>query len=392
MSESLWLLNPSGQQQSGAFIDDTLRQRASERGMLERLSKAAEFPRQRVEVLRVHDETNDVNELYYRRGWTDGLPIIAPTLPRVDDMLERSPLSRSESIAELDPLRGLATAEKVAANAVMAGCQPEHFPVVVAAVQAVADPAFNLRGVQTTDENVTPAIVVSGPDVDALDINDSFGALGPGWRGGAAIGRAVRLVMQNIGGGWPAAVSLAGLGQPGRYSLCFAENDKRSPWETLREQHGYESTQTVVTVFRAETVVNVTGGLAELASVIGSSASAFSMAYGGHPLVVISPFTANRLAEQGATKSDVQTWLFEHGRVEREQFEEFWLRRETIDAHKWPSWITEALANKRLPIVEHPEDISVVVSGGDLEIAQQAYLPTWGFPACRVQRVVALSM
>ena len=308
MSESLWLLNPSGQQQSGGFIDDTLRQRASERGMLERLSKAAEFPRQRVEVLRVHDEVNDVSELYYRRGWTDGLPVIAPTLSRVDDMLERSPLSRSEAIAELDPLRGLATVEKVAANAVMAGCQPEHFPVVVAAVQAVADPAFNLRGVQTTDENVTPAIVVSGPDVDALDINDSFGALGPGWRGGAAIGRAVRLVMQNIGGGWPAAVSLAGLGQPGRYSLCFAENDKRSPWETLREQHGYESTQTVVTVFRAETVVNVTGGLAELASVIGSSASAFSMAYGGHP-----SWSSHRLQPTGWLSKELRNQTSKRG-------------------------------------------------------------------------------
>tara|TARA_B100000676_G_scaffold312679_1_gene388170 strand:+ start:649 stop:1842 length:1194 start_codon:yes stop_codon:yes gene_type:complete len=383
-----WLLNPSGQHQHGEFIDDTCAQRAAERGMLSRLTKAADFPRQRVEVLSLDDVEVELNELYYRRGWTDGLPVLAPTLARVDEMLEATEFDRAHVVAELEPLRGLAVVEKLAANAVMAGCRPEHFPVVLAAVKAIAKPEFNLRGVQTTDENVTPAIVVSSRRTSALDVNASFGALGPGWRGGAAIGRAVRLIMQNIGGGWQAAVSLAGLGQPGRFSLCFAEHEHDSPWDPLRIDHGFAAEETVITMFRAETVVNVTGGLAELASVMGSAASAFSMAYGGHPLVVISPFTANKLAADGMSKTDVQSWLFEHGRVPRRQFESFWLRQDTIDASTWPSWLTASLGNDTLPVVEQASDISIVVAGGDLEIAQQAYLPTWGFPACRVHQAV----
>ena len=232
-----WLLNPSGQHQHGEFIDDTCAQRAAERGMLSRLTKAAAFPRQRVEVLSLDDVEVELNELYYRRGWTDGLPVLAPTLARVDEMLEATEFDRAHVVAELEPLRGLAVVEKLAANAVMAGCRPDHFPVVLAAVQAIAKPEFNLRGVQTTDENVTPAIVVSSRRTSALDVNASFGALGPGWRGGAAIGRAVRLIMQNIGGGWQAAVSLAGLGQPGRgRSRCgcsLQERRLRLGWNAL---------------------------------------------------------------------------------------------------------------------------------------------------------------
>ena len=187
-----------------------------------------------MEVLR----SGDAGALYYRRGWTDGLPIVPPTLDRVDAMLRACLRGRNESLGELDPLKGVATVERVAANAVMAGCAPEHFPVVLAAVEALADPAFNLRGVQTTDENVAPLILLSGPVVERLEVNSGFGMLGPGWQANAAIGRAVRFVMNNIGGGWPEAVSFAGLGQPGRYTMVLAENAAANPWEPLHEELG----------------------------------------------------------------------------------------------------------------------------------------------------------
>ena len=387
-ARTLWLLTPAGQRLSGEFIDDTLKVRAGERGMLDRLNLAGDFPRQRVEVVRGTDPETDVRERYYRRGWTDGLPVVAPTLERVDALLEHTTLGRHEVLGELDPLKGVATAEKVAANAVMAGCDPQHFALVVAAVRAIADPAFNLRGVQTTDENVAPVLVLSGPDAKRLEVNDTFGALGPGWRGSATVGRALRLVMNNIGGGWPGAVSVAGLGQPARYSLCFAENEANSPWEPLRVEHGFDTSQTVLTVYRAETVINVTGGLEEVASVMGSAASAFSMAYGGKVVVVISPFTARALAERGLSKADVKRFLHERGRVPAADFETFWLRQ-TIEASRWPDWLTAGSADGLLPVLQSPDDISVVVAGGDLAIAQQAYLPTWGFPACRVHQVVS---
>jgi hypothetical protein len=152
--DSLWVLVPTGQRASGEWIDDTLRARAEEKGLLARTPLAGEFPRQRVELVRGMDPTAEVNRLYLLRGWTDGLQVVPPTLGRIDEMLAASPLERHVSLGDVEPLAGVATVEKVAANGVMAGCRPEQFPVVLAAVQAILDPVFNLRGVQTTDENV----------------------------------------------------------------------------------------------------------------------------------------------------------------------------------------------------------------------------------------------
>src|SRR5207245_2839056 len=236
-----------------------LRQRAAEKGLTRRLDLAGDFPRVRVEVIRGEDAHDRVNDVFYRRGWTDGLPVVPPTVEKVEAMLRASPIGASESLGPLEPLLGEATGEKLAANAVMAGCRPEHFPVLIAAVEAIADPAFNLRGVQTTDENATPFVVVNGPIVARIGLNGSFGALGPGWQANAAIGRAVRLVVHNIGGGWPAAVSFAGLGQPARYTLCLAENAAQSPWQPLHVELGHAPEASTVTVPRAETVINVTG-------------------------------------------------------------------------------------------------------------------------------------
>jgi len=169
--------------------------------------------------------------------------------------------------------------------------------VVVAAVEAILDPAFNLCGVQTTDENVAPLLLINGPVAPALGINAGWGALGPGWRANATIGRAIRLILNNVGGGWPGAVSFAGLGQPGRYTLCLAERERDSPWPRLHVEHGYREDQSTVTVLRAESTINVTGGLDELASVMGSAASLFAMLHNG------------KVAVKYATLLDEQVYL-----------------------------------------------------------------------------------
>ena len=379
MGEPLWLLTPAGQRANGAWIDDTLVRRAREKGMTARLTEAGRFPRQRVEVLR----GGDAGALYYRRGWTDGLPIQPPTLDRVDAMLRACPRGRNESLGELDPLKGVATVERVAANAVMAGCAPEHFPVVLAAVEALADPAFNLRGVQTTDENVAPLILLSGPVVERLEVNAGFGMLGPGWQANAAIGRAVRFVMNNIGGGWPEAVSFAGLGQPGRYTLVLAENAAANPWEPLHEELGGEN---VLALMRAETAINVTGGLDDLASVMGSAASAFNMAWEGKAVVVMAPFVAQELAGQGWSKADAKEALWRRGRMPRADFEKLWLRTRLIGGERWPEWTQGEGA---VPAVARPEDIVLIVAGGDIPIPQCAWFPSWGFPSCCIVKEVA---
>ena len=361
--------------------------------MLDRLTLVGAFPRQRVEVFRGDDAFAEVNESFYRRGWTDGLPVVPPTLERVEAFLSLAGRSRNEVMAELDPLRGLATVEKVAVNAVMAGCEPAHLELVLAAVEAIGEPEFNLRGVQTTDENVAPLLIVSGPRVGEWELNGRFGALGPGWRANASIGRALRLVMNNIGGGWPAAVSFAGLGHPGRYTLCVAEHASESPWLPFHSEYGFAPEDTVLTVMRAESVVNVTGGLHEIADVMGSEVSAFSMARGGRVAVALAPHTARRLAEAGWSRYDVASHLHERGRLPVPVWEGSWLRNEIVAASGEPAWLragqrpeSPCLSTDFLPVVESPADISVFVAGGDVPIAQHAYFPTWGHPPCRIFR------
>jgi len=386
VESSLWVLVPAGQRASGEWIDDTLRARAEEKGLLARSPRAGEFPRQRVELIRDADPVAAVNRLYRERGWTDGLPIVPPTIGRVDEMVAEGSLERHAVLGEVEPLGGVATVEKVAANAVMAGCEPAHFPVVLAAVQALLDPAFNLRGVQTTDENVAPLLVVNGPLAARLGINAGWGALGPGWPANAAIGRAAHLVMHNLGGGWPGAVSFAGLGQPGRYTLCLAERDD-SPWPPLHVEQGYRADQSTVTLLRAETVINVTGGLDELASVMGSAASLFGILHGGKPTVILSPFTARRLAGEGWTRERVRRELFARGRLPADTWRRSWIHA-TVRASDWPDWAVAAAATGAIPAVGEPDDITLVVAGAELPIPQHAYCPSWGHPPCRITREI----
>ena len=380
----LWVVNPSGQRVTGEWIDDTLRRRVEERGLLDRTPLAGRFPRQRVEVIRDADGDAAVSALFGARGWTDGLPIVPPTLGRVAAMVgERAP---DEALGEIEPLRGVATVEKLAVNAVMAGCAPGHFPVVLAAARALLDPAFNMRGVQTTDENVAPLVIVSGPLARRIGVNAGYGALGPGWPANATIGRALRLVMQNVGGGWPGAVSLAGLAQPARYTLCIAERDD-APWPPLHVDLGYRPDQTVVVVQRAETVINVTGGLDDLASAMGSAVSSFAMLWSGRVAVIVAPFVAAKAAREGWSRADVRRHLHAEGTMPVATWRRSWLHA-TAQPHAWPDWVRAAEGTGRLPVVREPDDITVVVAGADLAIPQNAYLPSWGHPPCRLVREV----
>jgi hypothetical protein len=374
---TLWVQTPIGQQGGGAWIDQLLGR--------------GDAVRQRIEVIRDADPAQAVDELFHRRGWTDGLPVVAPTLERVRAMQRFATEAPHALIGVLAPMGGEATVEKVAANAVMAGCRPEHFPVVLAAVRALADPAFNLRGVQTTDENVAPLLVVSGPVVRQLGINAGAGALGPGCRANASIGRALRLVMTNIGGGWPGLTSLAGIGQPGRYTLCVAENEEASPWPPLHTEAGLPALSSAITLLRAECSINVTGGLAEIASVMGSAASAFSALHAGCVAVIVAPATATALAARGWGKGDIAQYLFAAGRIPHAQWRQMWVREHIVPDHGAPAWVHAAdRAGAPIPVVAAPEDIVIFVAGGSMPIAQHVYFPGWGFPYCRLTQPVVL--
>lgn len=388
--DSLWIVLPAGQQAAGGWIDDTLKQRAAEQGLSAKVPLAADFPRQRIEVVRGPCAEDRLQELFLRRGWSDGLPVVPPTAARVKQALAFTDRAPTEVVGEVEPLKGLASVEKIAANAVMAGCRPEYLPVVLAAVECLLDPAFNLRGVQTTDENVTPMLIVNGPVARELEINGGFGALGPGWQANAAIGRAIRLVMHNLGGGWPGAVAFAGLGQPGRYTLCLAENEAQSPWPPLHVEAGLSAETSAVTMTRAETVINVTGFLAEIASVMGSAASGFGILWSGRPTVLIAPAVAADCARRGMSKDDVRRFLWQHGHWRREAWEASWLTERIVANRRWPDWVEEAAKTGDIPPTRSPNDIVLMVAGGDIPIPQNAFCPSWGFPPARITRAVRL--
>jgi hypothetical protein len=194
----------------------------------------------------------DPLEALYARGVTDGLPVVPATAARVAAAVAASGRARDELIALVAPRLGRATVEKIAINAVMAGCRAEYLPAVIAGVEAICDPAFALVGVSGTTDAVALLLIINGPVRAALDVNSGAGAFGPGWRANATIGRAVRLVWQNVGGAAPGVISMSTFSQPGRYSYCIGENEEASPWEPLHVEHGFAAGESTVAAVAAE--------------------------------------------------------------------------------------------------------------------------------------------
>ena len=203
-------------------------------------------------VLTAPDELSAVEELH-QLGCTDGLPVIVPTRDRVDRMVLATGLDPGDVLGEMGPLMGAATVEKVATSAVMAGCLPDHVPVVIAAIRAMCQPEFDLREMQATTHCTAPLLIVNGPARHACGgLASGFGVMGPGHRPNAAIGRAVRLAMINIGGARPGESDMALHGHPGKFTFCVAEDEEGSPFPPLHTTFGYEADQSVVTVVGAE--------------------------------------------------------------------------------------------------------------------------------------------
>jgi hypothetical protein len=248
---------------------------------------------------------------------TDGLPAVPPTAARVAAAVAASGRSRDELVAEMPPNLGRATVERIAINAVMAGCRPEYFPVVLAAVEAVCDDRFCLLGVSGTTDAVAPLVIVNGPIRHALDINSGAGVFGPGWRANATIGRAVRLCWINIGGARPGGISMSTFGGPGRYTYCIGENEEASPWEPLHVEHGFEPGESTVAVLAAEAPQIVADtrsrNAVDLLTTIVRSVEvvAHHKATGlGDTALVFSPEHVSTLAADGWSKARVREFLW----------------------------------------------------------------------------------
>ena len=219
-----------------------------EPGVLERLKvrfNETGLKSRRIEIGSDEDE----HEAMFARGWSDGLPLVPPTEERVLRMLDGTARDPQEVLGLVPPDLAPATVEKIGVNAVMAGCKPEYLSVVLAAVEAVLEEEFAMHGVLATTMFVGPVVVVNGPVRRRIGMNSKGNALGQGNRANAAIGRALQLVIRNIGGGRPQEVDRATLGNPGKYTYCFAEDEEGSSWEPLAVERGLQPGRSAVTVF-----------------------------------------------------------------------------------------------------------------------------------------------
>ncbi len=325
------------------------------------------------------------------QGWGDGLPAIPPTAERVKRMLGLTRGKPDEVVAVLVPRLGRATMEAVAANAVMAGALPEHMPVILAALEALADPSFNLQAVQTTTHPCSPLLIVNGPIVRRLGINAAGNALGQGARANAAIGRAVRLTLQNVGGARPGREDRATHGHPGKYAYCIGENEAASPWEPLSIERGFSSEDSTVTVCGSEAPHNINDhgtvtpeGI--VATVVGTAATTGSnnIYLGGEPLIVLGPEHAATVASTGWKKDDFRRAVWEAAGVPRGGFtSENLARFESI----YPEGFTDRSPDAVLRIARHWRDIMVIVAGGAGK--HSAFIPTFGATRSVTRKIAA---
>ncbi len=294
-------------------------------------------------------------------------------------MLRASRRSPQDVVAHVAPGYGAATVEGVAINAVMAGCRPEYLPVVVAALQAVSEPEYGLSHRQTTTHAGAPLIIVNGPVALTLGINCGVNCLGQGTRANATIGRALRLIMQNIGGALPGEMDRAIHGQPGKHTFCCAENEAESPWEALHVERGFESRQSTVTVVGAAGTANLNSHAKDaddlLKALAGSLAFPASNDYhfGGAPWLVLSPEHAQVLARAGLAKADVKRRLWEQSKMAAGRYAaKDYARVQHTRGPELGAIGPETL----LPISPQPEDIGIVVAGGPG--THSVYVPTFG--------------
>ena len=269
----------------------------------------------RVDLAALEDE----HEALFDRGWTDGLPVVPPTEARVLRMLEGTTRAPDEVVAVVPPDLVECTVEKVAVNAVMAGCRPEYLPVVLTAVAAACPDEFNMHGLLATTYFSGPVVIVNGPIARAIGMNSGLNALGQGNRANATIGRALQLVVRNVGGGRPGGVDRATLGNPGKYTFCFAEAEDTSPWESLAVERGVPAGASAVTLFAGEGPRGVVDQLSREPDSLARSMAAClrtvahpKLPLGFDAILVVSPEHARVFRQAGWTKARLRDELLSH--------------------------------------------------------------------------------
>jgi hypothetical protein len=329
---------------------------------------AATLTSQRTKV----NDVAEAMELCFERGWTDGLPVVPATEPAVRAMLAAAHLEPQAQVAWIAHRAVSVTAEKVAINAVMAGCKPEYMPVVVAAVEGIGDPRWSYHGPGTSTAGAGVLMVVNGPIARELNVNAGDNLFGPGWRANATIGRAVRLVMRNVCGSRPGALDRGTLGHPGKLSYVIAENEAESPWTPLHVERGFRPEQSAVTVMAAEAPHQFYNQLSNRAEGILTTLADDMRISGNvmgqpHYMLVLAGEHMRTIAEDGWDKKRIRQFVWEHTQNSHAHLK----KTQRMSGDVQPGDET-----KMRPLVATPDDILVVAAGGRAG-AFSAYIPGW---------------
>jgi hypothetical protein len=320
------------------------------------------------ELIAVDDAPEALQEFFFEQGWSDGLPLVPATEEAVRAALATVDRDGEESIGPVPPRMRKATLRKIAVNAVMAGCRAEYFPVVLAAVEAALDEECRLYGIQTATNTTTPFIIVNGPVAARIGMNARGNVFGQGNRANAAIGRALQLVLRNVGGDLPGETDMSTQGQTGKFTFCIAENEAENPWEPFHVEHGYGREESTVTVIGASAGHNVfTYGCETGAEILDHFTGAMT-AFGHNnvifptgPVIVLGPEHAGVLARDGYTKDSIRDYLFRHARIPLSRFAARTVRGLR---HRRSRWFAQAGDPDHIGVADHASHIHIVVAGG----------------------------
>jgi hypothetical protein len=356
------------------------------------IPKISEVKAQPSEVLKFPGEdlleaVEAMNRSFLNEGWSDGLPLLPPTPAAVERMLSGTSLKRDDIICLLEPDFGIATVEKIAINAVMAGCQPQHLPVVITAVQCLSDPMMMLRNFSMSTAPHAPLILVNGPVAKELSINAKSCALGPGSVSYAntVIGRSIRLIMMNVGHCYPGVGDMDTIGLPTKYSMCLAENEDENPWEPFHVERGYDKDTSTVTVHfnyglcdMADAWSTTPEGLVERFS--GTATNLGHMAIGQwlighradqryntevkeHDLLLMCPDHAKVFAKHNWSKNKVRQAIHERALVPGRFL---WRDMQLVQAgNPEYTWLKDE-PDRMFPVLEGPECYHIAVVGADV--------------------------
>ena len=315
-------------------------------------------------------EPEDEFEFFFEKSWSDGLPVIPPTEARIERLLGGTSRGANEPVGEIPPAFEAASVRDIAVHAVMAGCKPEYLPVVLAGVEAMLQEPFNINGIQATMHAVAPLMIVNGPYAKKIGINGGLGCFGPGFRANATIGRAIRLVLLNLGGGIPQITSMSTFSQPSRFTFCIRENEDESPWGPLSQTLGFGPDEDVVTLAAVENpqlVFDDTSRDAERYFIATADAMAHLGSWNNWTrsdlIVALAPQHAEICAGDGLSKDDVHARLLEMaGRRVGELRRGGNFRAERMRSLLIPVDLEDD--DFFVPTVKDPADLKIIVAGG----------------------------